>query len=303
MNEIECEMLQYLFEERNMTKAAERLYITQPALTYRLQQIEKEYGVQVINKNGKSFNFTPEGEHLVAYAQKTLLDIRKTKNYILNLSKEVQGTLRIGANKIYARYTLPPILKSFKEAYPKVDIQLQTGFSFEALERLQNEEVYVGLIRGNYEWFDEKYLLNEENICLISKEKLNIDDLPKLPRIYYNIDAKLPIKSKDYNFLPIDKTIANWWYERFSSPPLNTMHVDSYETCKEMVKFDLGYAIVPRAYVNESDELYCLDLNLKDGQNIKVKTWMFYRSSSLRLTIVDKFVEHLIEQNGQFPKL
>ena len=225
MNEKDCIMLQYLFEEMNITKAAERLFMTQPAITYRLQQIEKEYGINIYAKtgNGKGFKFTPEGEYLVRQAKKTLLEIRKTKDYILNMSREVQGKLRIGAHSYYSRYILPSLLKNFIGIYPKVEFNVHTGFSFEVLELLQNEEVHVAIIRGNYEWFEEKFLIDEENICLISKEPINIEELPNLPRINYSIDAKLSYKVRNYMNLPLTITIKNWWYERFNKPPLITM--------------------------------------------------------------------------------
>ncbi|MXQ55706.1 helix-turn-helix domain-containing protein [Shimazuella alba] len=64
MNEQDCLLMGYLDEERNLTRTAERLYITQPALTYRLQQIEKEFGVSIIVKDKRGIRLTPEGEFM-----------------------------------------------------------------------------------------------------------------------------------------------------------------------------------------------------------------------------------------------
>ncbi|MGG0662811.1 LysR family transcriptional regulator [Viridibacillus arvi] len=289
MNEKDCMMLQYISEEQNITKAAERLYITQPALTYRLRQIEKEFGVPVIIKNGKGIKLTQEGEYLVTYSQKVLSDLRKAKEYVINMRNEAEGHLRIGVSSYYGLYKLPLILKSFISTYPKVQINVDSGWSHEIYELLLHEDIHVGIVKGDYQWYDQKYLINEESICVISEEEINLDILPKIPRINFKVSK--PGGSNRYSSL--SQTIDDWWYERFNESPQITMQVDSYETCKEMVKNGLGYAIIPRSFVNPSDELYTIDLIRKNGQAIKRNTWMLYRELSLQFTIVERFVNYI----------
>lgn len=281
MNEKDYLMLKYIFEAQNLTKAAELLYITPPALTYRLQQLEKEFGVNIITKNGRSIEFTPEGRYLVQYAQKALVDLRKTKDYMLNMGSEVQGILRLGVSRVIAHYKLPPILKEFLNLYPKVEINVNTGISDEVYELLRKDEIHVGIVRGSYTWSEQKHLLNEENVYIISKNKLNIEDLPAIPRINYR-------NSTDFN-----DDINNWWYERFTAPPLISMQVDTFEICKEMVKNELGYAIIPQIFLYADDPLYKTGLIQKSGAAVTVKTWMLYRQSSTQLAMVDKFVNHM----------
>ncbi|PKF85994.1 LysR family transcriptional regulator [Bacillus sp. BA3] len=293
MNEKDCMMLQYISEEQNMTKAAERLYITQPALTYRLRQIEKEFGVPVIMKNGKGIKLTQEGEYLVTYSQKVLLDLRKTKEYVVNMRNEVEGHLRIGVSSYYGLYKLPPILKSFISTYPKVQINVDSGWSNEIYELLLHEDIHVGIVKGDYQWYDQKYLINEESICVISQEEINLDSLPKIPRINFKISKS----GGSYRYSSLSQTIDDWWHERFNESPQITMQVDSYETCKEMVKNGLGYAIIPRSFVNPSDELHRIDLIRKNGQAIKRNTWMLYRETSLQFTIVERFVNYIKSLN------
>lgn len=281
MDERDCLILQYIFEEQNFTKAAERLYITPPALTYRIQQMETDFGVRIIEKRGKHIEFTPEGEYLVSRARRQLLELDKVKDYILNMSGEVQGKLKIGVSRVFAYYKLPFILRDFINVFPRVEMNLTTGFSYDIHKLLENEDIHLGIVRGNYKWPEHKQLIKEENICIVSSDKICVDDLPELPRIYYN-------HSRLSNAL-----INYWWYERFNVPPLITMNIDNYEVCKEMVKCALGYAIIPEAFFNPEDKLYSIDLVRKNGKKIKVSTWLMYKKSSLQLTIVDKFVNYI----------
>lgn len=83
--------------------------------------------------------------------------------------------------------------------------------------------------------------------------------------------------------IPSEKGIDYWWNERFGSPPLVMMQVDSYGTYKEMVKRGFGYAIIPRVFLQKDDDLFSHDLIFKNGEELKRRTWMLYRKSSLQL--------------------
>lgn len=297
MDEKDWLLLQSLHKERSLTKAAERMYMTQPAVTYRLQQLEKRFGVPLLLKSGKGFRFTPEGEYLVSYAQKMLAELRDTTDRLLNMQSEVQGTLRIGASIYFGQYELPLIIKNFLQRYPKVQIHVDTGFSAEIYDLLLQEEIQVGIIRGDFQWLDEKHLIQEENICIVSSQELDLDELPSLPRINYRA-PKLALKLGDQMSSSLGHAIDRWWHERYREPPNITMQVDSYETCKEMVKFGLGYTIIPRVFVRPNEGLHTVDLTFQDGQPIKRRTWMLYREATMQFMVVDRFVQFLKEYKG-----
>lgn len=295
MNEKDCLMLRYLAEEQSLTKAAERLFITQPALTYRLQQMEREFGVPIIIKNAKGTKFTPEGEYLAAYAKKTLDELHKMKEYIANMRNEVKGNLRIGVSSYFGLYKLPPLLKKFSVLYPEVQPIVTCALSSEIVELLTQEEIHVGVIRGEYPWLYSKFLLHDEPICIISREPIELDKLPDLPQIHY----KQPITHSPGSVaVPFGDAIYAWWRERYNRPPNITMQVDSYETCREMVKHGLGYSIIPGIFVTPSDGLYSLELIQSNGELMKRNTWMLYKESLLHLAVADRFVGFMKEQHA-----
>ncbi|GAA4844948.1 LysR family transcriptional regulator [Paenibacillus vulneris] len=296
MNEKDYMMLLYVAEEQSLTKAAERLYITQPALTYRLHQMEREMGVSLIVKNAKGTRLTPEGEYLAEYAKKMLDELAKMKEYIVNMRNEVKGSLRIGVSSYFGLYKLPPLLKKFRDLYPEVQLIVTCALSTEILELLSREEIQVGVIRGDYPWFEGKHLLHDEHICLVSQEEIQWEDLPRLPQICY----KQPkVQTSSYSPLPFSETINAWWRERFHVPPLVTMQVDSYETCKEMVKHGLGYSIIPGIFVTEEDGLHKVELYRKNGEPMKRNTWMVYKQSSLQVATAERFVSYMKEVHPQ----
>jgi DNA-binding transcriptional LysR family regulator len=297
MDEKDCMILQYLYEEQNLTRAADRLYLTQPALTYRLRQMENEFQVEIFSKKGKTVKMTPAGEYLVSYAKKKLIELRRTKEYLLNMGEEVKGSLKVGVNSHFGLYSLPFILKNYMTNYSHVQLNVDTGFSKEMMELLIEGDIDIAIVRGDYNWSDQKYLLSEEPICIVSKEEININDLPSLPFINRKEPSVL-IKNKIPQVSPKEQSIDSWWNERFSTPPNSIMQVDSFETCKEMVKMGLGFAIVPQAFIKEADRLFCHNLVFNNGQRLSKRTWLFYRESSLQLAAISKFVSYIKQLYG-----
>ncbi|MBD1381086.1 LysR family transcriptional regulator [Metabacillus arenae] len=274
-------VLQTLYKEKNITKAAQHLYISQPALTNRLQQLEKEFGVQIVNRGRRGVQFTPQGEYLARCANEMLLTIQKIKENVLNMEQNAAGTLRLGVYNFFTDYKLPNLLKLFKEQYPNIEFKVTTGYSSHIAHLIYNQDVHIGFVKGDYSWKDQKRLLFEETICIASKEKIDIHDLPSLPRIDYHTDALLKTS--------VDK----WWSENFIQPPLVSIEVDKADTCKKMVVNGLGYAILPSMILNDVDDVYKIVLKTKGGQPIIRKTWMLYHEDSLKLNIVKSFVDFI----------
>lgn len=274
-------ILQTIYEVKNMTKAAQALHVSQPALTYRLQQLETEFNTQIVFRSKKGVEFTEQGEYLANYAKKMLKQLTKTKETVKNMEDKVQGTLRLGVSSNFARYQLPPLLTNFLSLYPEVKIQLKTGFSSEIMNLTYKEDFHIGIIRGDNGWSEQKLLLTQEPICLVSKSKIKIEDLPSLPQIHYRTDPSL------------QNVINHWWQEKFIHPPFISMEVDRIDTCKEMVKNGLGYAIVPKACLTEEDHLFQLRLKTEENKEILRDTWVIYRDSSLELNMIKAFINFI----------
>jgi DNA-binding transcriptional LysR family regulator len=133
---------------------------------------------------------------------------------------------------------------------------------------LRNEDIHIAIVRGKFQWFDQKYLMREEDISIIYQGHLDVDHLPSLPRINFKA-PKIGNKSVVSTHASLNQIIESWWYERYNEPPTNTMQVDSYDTCKEMVKSGLGYAIIPSSFVNKNDQLNSIPIFNKNGLPIK----------------------------------
>ena len=285
MDERDWKILQTLYKEKNITKTAQHLHISQPALTTRLQNLENEFNVTIVNRGRRGVQFTPQGEYLAKSANDMLLNIQEIKENVLNMQDNVEGVLRLGVSTFFTDYMLPNLLKLFKTQYPNIEFKVTTNLSGHIAHLIYNQDVHVGIVRGEYSWKDQKHLLFEETICIASKEKIAIEDLPNLPRIDYHTDPMLK------------NSIDNWWIEHFTQPPLVSIEVDKADTCKKMVINGLGYAILPSMLLNDTPDIYKMDLKTSDGKPVIRKTYMIYYKDALKLKIVKAFVDFIESVN------
>lgn len=286
MNSKDWYMLQTLYREKNITKSANNLFVSQPALTKRIQQIEKEFGIEIVHRRQKGVQFTPQGEYLVKYAENMIKEEQELKDKLANMNEEISGTIRLGMTSFITRQ-IPPVLKRFKERYPKVDFKLTSGWSNEIYNQIYNQEIHIGFVRGDYKWKGMKELLLVENLALVSYKKIKFSELPNLPRIDYNSDVKL------------QEMIDKWWGENYNVPPNIGIKVDKTDTCREMVANDLGYAIMPSVILKKSDNLYNVPLKDQSNNPIIRETWMLYNEEGYKLKLVRSFLEFMKEINFQ----
>jgi DNA-binding transcriptional LysR family regulator len=280
------EILKVLYSQKNMSKAARLLFITQPALTNRLKNMQEELGVKIITRESRGIHFTPQGEYLVHCADDILLQFHNIKEHVRNMNNdsgnEVTGTLKLGVSKYFANYELPHILKLFKDQYPHVEFKVITGWSKDVTQYIHNKDVHIGFIRGDYS--DRglmKHLLFEESISIMSKGPIDILDLPNLPKIDYSGDYLL------------NSLTNNWWAENYTQPPLISIEVDQVDTCKEMVINGLGYGIMSSRMLKDMKELEKHDLTDRNGNLLIRRTWMYYHKESLEWNVVRTFVNFI----------
>lgn len=281
MDNKDWKMLNVLYDEKNITRTAEKLFVSQPSLSYRLKNLEEEIGTGLIIKTKTGIEFTAEGEYLVSYSKEMLKQLQIMKDNINNMEEEIAGTLKIGASSNFAQYIMPDLLKSFSLKYPKVHFNVTTGWSRIIHGALLKGSIHVGIVRTDYPGHKEKILLNREPLYIISQKKLDLNRLPEYKQIEYKTDASLK------------GIIDSWWADRYSSPANVEMEVDRLETSKELVKSGLGYAVVPAICLKAEDNVFKEEVRLADGTPVTRDSWLMYNADVEHLSIVSKFIEHI----------
>jgi DNA-binding transcriptional LysR family regulator len=288
----EYQLLHVLAQEMNMRKAAERLFVSQPALSQRLQTIEKEWGTRLFLRSQKGLALTPAGELVVKLAEEMLLKEESVKDRIQALEFEVHGTLKIACASIVGQNWLPKVLKRFVKTYPHAKISLMTGWSSEILKAIYENEVHIGIIRGTPDWKGPKHHLFQDTLYLVDREIQSIEEVMKTDRPFIQFKS-------DSNYY---QEIQDWWHRQFQTTPKRTIVVDQIETCKQMTLNGIGYAILPAITLDGMEEdIYKIPLIDEHDSLIHRDTWLLGYESAFQLRQVEAFVEvvnEFIEENS-----
>lgn len=282
MRSTDLEILSVLAQELNMRKAAERLYISQPALSQRLQSIEKAWNQTIFLRSQKGLTLTPAGEKIVHHVNETLRQEAKLLDELTSMEKEVSGTLKLAVASIVGQYWLPQILKQFVQLYPHVKISLTTGWSSDSLKHLYDDNIHLGIIRGNPEWKGDKYHLFTEKLYLVDTSLTTLEQLRDTDKPF------IQFKSDSTYF----QEIQSWWRNQFGGQPERTIIVDQIETCKQLAINGIGYAILPSISLTVEDRrINKIPLLDEQQKPLGRDTWLLCDKTSKNLKQVKAFID------------
>lgn len=289
----EFHLLNVLAQEMNMRKAAERLFVSQPALSQRLQNIEKDWGTRLFLRSQKGLTLTPAGEHVIKFVKEVLVKEEKVRESIHALNTEVHGTLKIAVASIVGQNWLPQVLKKFVNRYPHAKISLITGWSSEILKTLYEDQVHIGIIRGTPDWKGIKIHLFKDSLYLVDTEITKPEQVLETDRPFIQFKS-------DSNYY---QEIQDWWHRQFHTAPKRTIVVDQIETCKQMTFNGIGYAILPAITLNGAEKnIFKIPLLDENNSQIKRDTWLLGYESAFQLKQVQAFTEliqeHIEETDG-----
>jgi len=284
MTTTELEIIKALAEEGNMRKAAERLFLSQPALSQRLQTIEKDWGTMLFIRSQKGLEPTPAGELVIAFAKETILKKEETAEMIASLADKVHGTLKIACASIVGQTWLPQVLKEFVQMYPDAKISLMTGWSSEIVKALYEGEAHVGIVRGQVDWKSRKSYLFRDRLYLVDQEITSIDELMETERPF------IQFKSDSNYYMEIQR----WWQRHFSQHPRRQITVDQIETCKQLALNGIGNAILPSITLAGDEKVNKIPLlNSEEEFELTRDTWLIGYDSTFELKQVSAFTEVL----------
>mgnify|MGYP005878382075 FL=1 len=141
----------------SFTRASEELFITQPAVTRHIRELEQQFGCRLFKRSGRKVALTEEGEKLLVPARRILKEYALLNEVMAGDSSRLQGYLHMGASTTLTQYVLPPILALFHRMYPDIRVDLMDG-NTECIEAaVVGEVVQLGLIEGSGEHADLHY--------------------------------------------------------------------------------------------------------------------------------------------------
>jgi LysR family transcriptional regulator, transcriptional activator of the cysJI operon len=174
----------------NFTKAAAELFITQPAVTKHVHELENHFSLKLFERNGTKIKLTAAGETLLQYTDQLFAVYRSLEFDMSDLAKKHTGQLRLGASMTVAPYVLPPILAAFHKKYKDVRVTLINGNTAQMEQALLDKEIELGIVEGRsknssirYSEFkkDEIVLIAHADHPLAKKGNIRPEELKQVP--------------------------------------------------------------------------------------------------------------------------
>lgn len=179
----------FLSVARNLsfTKASNELYISQPAISKHISEIENLYGIQLFERSNNKVSLTVQGHTFLKFAEEIHRQYGELEFEMNLLTQNHTGKLTIGASTTIAQYLLPMIMSKFMSRYPDIKLFLVTG-NTEYIENLiLDHKIDMGIVEGASHKKEFKYsLFAQDELVLITssknkKEEVSLDELKTLP--------------------------------------------------------------------------------------------------------------------------
>ncbi len=179
-------------DTQSVTRAAEQLHLSQPAVTAQLRKLEAEIGLKVIAPSGRGIRLTEAGQILYEHARRLFAWEKEIERKMKAVREGRAGTLRIASTNLPALYLLPQWLAAYKRQYPEVEVTLISGNSRHVFDQLHHYQAEVGIVAGGW---DEpgitRQILCEDELWFIvprdhifAGQHVSLEEMMKVPFLF-----------------------------------------------------------------------------------------------------------------------
>ena len=238
-------------EHLSFRKAAEQLFLTQPAVTLQIKALEDDLGVRVFDRTGGHVSLTPQGRVLLRHAQRISAIISETEQELAAGEGQLSGELALGVSTTIAQYVLPRLIGAFLAEHPRVRFSLHSGNTEEIVELLLHAKVSIGLIEGparHREVHTAPFM--EDEMVLIAHADFDANRISRQQLLA----STLLMREQGSGSRRVVETAlqrAGFKLKAFQS----VMYLDSTEAIKSAVEAGLGLGFVSRWAIAKELEL------------------------------------------------
>jgi DNA-binding transcriptional LysR family regulator len=229
---------------KSVSRAAEALFLTQPALTARLQRLERDLGARLFVRTSRGMKLTGAGEAFLPYAVRALDVLADGRMQVNALERGGAGRLAIGAAPAVSTYVLPGLLKRFAESHPRVEVRVRTGHSEEMLDLVLREQVDVGLVRALRHRDITSVPLYEDRLILVADPGHEFAASGRI-RLEEIAGEQLILFDRTSSYHELTSAL----FRRAGVSPAGVMELDNIDAAKKMVEQGFGVALLPHTSV------------------------------------------------------
>jgi DNA-binding transcriptional LysR family regulator len=241
-------------EHLNFRKAAEHLFLTQPAITLQIRALEDDLGIRLFDRAGNRVSLTPQGSILLIYARKLAALVSEAEQELGAEDGKISGELTLGVSTTIAQYVLPRLLGAFLGEHPRVQFSLHSGNTSEIVHLLLDNKISVGLIEGpaRDRGIRTEPFMQDELVLIMP----SAFELGHMSRAQLQASTLLMREQGSGSRRVVEMALekADLKLKSFK----NVMNLDSTEAIKSAVEVGLGIGFVSRWAISKELELGAL---------------------------------------------
>ena len=255
-------ILKAVATEKNFTKAAEVLYISQPSLSKQIKTLEKNLDILLINRENNKISLTENGKVFLQYSERILALCEESCRALIDLKNGDRGNLTVGASQTIGTYLMPRVLALFAQNYPQIDLKVQVNSTRLIANNILNREIDIAVVGGEIpnelkKNLTIKHFVEDELSLIISKshpfakkKKINKENLYYLNFITLNSNSTI---RKFIDNILIQNGIETKQLK-------NIMQFNSIEGIKTAVSLGLGAAFVSSSAIEKEVKLKTIEI-------------------------------------------
>jgi DNA-binding transcriptional LysR family regulator len=255
--------------EKSFSRAAEKLFRTQPAISLAVQRLEQELGEKLIDRSGKDLILTDAGRSVLEYARRFQSLQLELENSLAELRDNSAGRLMIGANESTTLYLLQHIEK-YRELYPKVKVQIRRSLSSKLPNELLDGNLELGVI--SYDPSDERIkskVIYTDSLAFIVSPKHRLAHRKSVPLTDLGGETFIA-----HNVLSPYRDVVLREFQSHKVPLRMEVEMPTIETIRKLVQNDVGVAFLPRM---------CVEQEIAQGLLCEVKVKEMHVERKIRL--------------------
>jgi DNA-binding transcriptional LysR family regulator len=280
---------------KSFSRAAEELFVSQPAVSKHIRQLEQQVGLGLIRRGRGGFNLTEAGEILFKHTHKFFFHLMEIENALSVLKIDHHGVLKIGTTESYSKCLMPKLLSEFQTSHPSVKITLEVGNSEEIEKSLldyKNDIGLIGLVKASSK-FESVPFLKEDLVLIVSpnhplgkRKAVSLKEMEGYPFI---------IRAKGST----TRRILLHAFKEFDIHPSLLMEAGSSEFIKQWVSEGKGVSIIVER-LGEDEEKRGMIKMIPLQEKLHLEVAALYLKEERTNPTIKAFVQHMEKKRRDF---
>lgn len=286
LERVHLEIIRAVHENGSITSAAEKMFLTQSALSHSIRKLENSLGMAIWERDGHSLLLTQGGAYLLSVANRLLPQLERAEEQIRQYSRGERGTLRIGMECHPCYQWLLKLAKSYLEEWPDVELDVVQKFQFGGMEALYGHDIDILVTPDpiNRKGVTFEPVFDYEQVLVVGKNhKLRNAKFAKAEDLTNEILITYPVSTDRLDI-----------YSHFLNPagiiPRLHKRVESTDIILQMVESGRGVAALPRWLIVEQQSRFEILPVRMGSKGIPKQIHVGYRSNDQSIDFIDGFL-------------